>query len=59
MQKGMNFLKGLGIGMVAGAAAAIAGKCLISENSGGIAKGSAKVVKAANEFVDGIQTMFK
>ncbi len=59
MQKGtMSFVKGMGAGMLAGAAVAIVGKTAIS-NTHNITKGSQKVVRAAGDFVDGIQTMFK
>lgn len=59
MQKGMSFVKGVGVGMVAGAAAVIAGKCVLKENQHNVSRGSAKLVKAASDFVDGIQTLFK
>lgn len=59
MQKNiMSFVKGMGAGMIAGAGVTLVGKTMLS-NKHGISKGSAKVVKAAGEFIDGIQTMFK
>ncbi|MCQ2455158.1 MAG: hypothetical protein MJ090_03335 [Clostridia bacterium] len=59
MQKNaMSFVKGMGAGMIAGATVAIVGQTVIG-NSGSISKGSAKVVKAAGDFIDGIQTMFR
>ncbi len=58
MQKGsMSFVKGLGAGMVAGAAAIVVGKVMLEDHKN-ISKGSAKLVKAVGEFVDGVQTMF-
>lgn len=58
MQKGsMSFVKGLGAGMVAGAAAMVVGKVMLEDHKN-ISKGSAKLVKAVGEFVDGVQTMF-
>lgn len=58
MQKGsMSFMKGLGAGMVAGAAAMVVGKVMLEDHKN-ISKGSAKLVKAVGEFVDGVQTMF-
>ncbi|MBO5019111.1 MAG: hypothetical protein J6D52_00460 [Clostridia bacterium] len=58
MQKGsMSFVKGLGAGMVAGAAAVVVGKVMLEDHKN-ISKGSAKLVKAVGEFVDGVQTMF-
>ena len=57
MQNGtMTFMKGLGAGMVAGAAALAVGKVMLNDNN--ITKGSAKLVKAVGDFVDGVQTMF-
>ena len=59
MQNGsMTFIKGLGAGMIAGAAALAVGKVVLKEQKN-IGKGSAKLVKAVGEFVDGVQTMFK
>ena len=53
----MTFIKGLGAGMVAGAAAMVVGKVMLEDHKN-ISKGSAKLVKAVGEFVDGVQTMF-
>ena len=55
---GMSFIKGMGAGMVAGAAAVVVGK-MVMQDKHNISKGSAKLVKAAGEIVDGIQTMLK
>lgn len=58
MQKGsMSFLKGVGTGMVAGAAAIVVGKVMLQNNKN-ISKGSTKLVKAVGEFVDGVHTLF-
>ena len=54
----MSFVKGMGAGMVAGAVAVVAGK-MIMQDKHNISKGSAKVVKAVGEIVDGVQTIFK
>ena len=56
--KGMSFVKGMGAGMVAGAAAVVVSKMILQEKHN-VSKGSAKVMKAAGEIVEGIQTMFK
>ncbi len=53
----MSFIKGLGAGMVAGAAALAVGKVMLQDNKN-ISKGSTKLVKAVGDFVDGVQTMF-
>ena len=60
MQKGttMTFVKGVGAGMVAGAAAVMAGK-MIMQDKHNISKGSAKVVKAVGDIIDGVQTIFR
>ncbi len=59
MQKNaMTFVKGVGAGMIAGAAAMVAGKMIIQDKHN-VSKGSAKVVKAVGEIVDGVQTIFK
>ncbi len=59
MQSGktMTFMKGLGAGMVAGAVALTVGKVMMQDKHN-VSKGSAKLVKAVGEFVDGVQTMF-
>ena len=56
--KGMAFVKGMGAGMIAGAAAVVVSKMMIQDKHN-VSKGSAKVVKAVGEIVDGVQTMFK
>ncbi|MBQ3053070.1 MAG: hypothetical protein IJD55_05170 [Clostridia bacterium] len=53
----MSFIKGMGAGMIAGAAALAVGKVMIKDHKS-ISKGSAKLVKAVGDFVDGVQTMF-
>lgn len=60
MQKSttMSFVKGIGAGMIAGATMVVAGK-MIMQDKHNISKGSAKVVKAVGEIVDGVQTIFK
>ena len=54
----MSFLKGMGAGMIAGAAVITVGKMLLIDQKN-ISKGSAKLVKAVGEMVDGVQTIFK
>ena len=59
MQKGFSsFLKGMGAGMLAGAAAVTVGKVMMSEKHN-VSKGSAKMVKAMGDLVEGVQTIFK
>ena len=54
----MSFIKGLGAGMVAGAAAFAVGTVMMKDHIY-ITKCSARLVKAVGEFVDGVQTMFR
>ncbi len=60
MQKSttMSFVKGVGAGMVAGAAAVVAGKMMLKDKHN-VSKGSSKVVKAVGDIVEGVQTIFK
>lgn len=59
MQSGSkNFIKGMGTGMVAGAAAVVVGKMIVKDKHN-ITKGSTKLIKAMGDIVDGVQTMFK
>ncbi len=53
-----SFMKGMGAGMVAGAAAMVVGKMMIKDHKQ-VEKGGAKVIKAAGELVEGVQTMFR
>jgi len=53
----MSFIKGVGAGMVAGAAAVVVGKVMMKDHKN-LSKGSTKLVKAVGEFVDGVQTIF-
>ena len=59
MQSKGSFFKGLGAGMAAGAAITLAAKTVTGGGKHNITKGSAKLVKAMGEVIDGIQTMFK
>ncbi len=54
----MSFIKGLGAGMIAGAAAFAVGSVMMKDNKN-LTKGSAKLVKAVGEMVDGVQTIFR
>ncbi len=54
----MSFIKGLGAGMVAGAAAVVVGKVVLQDKHN-VTKGSTKLVRAVGDFVDGVQTMFR
>lgn len=54
----VSFAKGIAAGMAAGAVAATVGKAVIN-NRKNISRGSAKVMHAVNEFVNGVQTIIK
>lgn len=56
--KASSLIKGIGIGMLSGAAVTVTTWAL-TKNSHNVTKGSTKVIKAVGEVVDGIQTMFK
>lgn len=56
---GKSFLKGMGAGMAAGAGITVITKMVMKDNKHNLTKGSAKLVKAMGEVVDGIQTIFK
>ena len=59
MQNGTsNFMKGLGAGMIAGATAMVVGKIMLKDHKN-VEKGGTKLIKAASDFVDGVQTMFR
>ena len=59
MQKSSaNYLKGLGTGMIAGATVMVVGKMMIKDRKN-VEKGGTKVIKAAGQIIDGVQTMFK
>ena len=52
-----TFVKGVGAGMLAGAAAVVVGKMMMKDHKN-LERGGAKLLKAAGEMVDGFQTMF-
>ncbi len=56
--KTTSLLKGIGIGMLSGAAVTFTVKALTEDNNK-VAKGSAKAVKAIGEMFTAVQTMFK
>ncbi len=53
-----TFVKGVGAGMLAGAAVTVAAKMVMQDNHN-ISKGSGKIIKAMGDVVDGVQTIFK
>lgn len=54
----MAFIKGLGAGVIAGAATTVVCK-VIMQDKHNISKGSTKLIRAMGDIVDGVQTMFK
>ena len=62
MNKNTNsFLKGVGAGMVAGAAVITAGKMIMSNKNAkrSLSKGTSKAFRAVGDFVEGVQTLMK
>ena len=62
MNKNTNsFLKGMGAGVVAGAAAFTAGKMIMSNKctKHALTKGTSKAFLAVGDFVEGVQTLMK
>lgn len=57
----MSFVKGMGAGMAAGAAAVIAGKMVMQNKSSRrtLTKGTSKAFRAVGDFVEGVQTLLK
>jgi len=56
-----NFIKGMGAGMVAGAAVVTAGKMVMKNKTAKktVTKGTSKALRAVSDFVDGMQTLMK
>lgn len=56
-----SFLKGMGAGVVAGAAMLTAGKMMLSSKSTKrtLSKGTSKAFKAVGDFVEGVGTLMK
>lgn len=59
--KTSSFIKGMGTGMIAGAAVYTAGKMVISNKSAKktVTKGTSKALRAVGDFVEGVQTLMK
>jgi hypothetical protein len=56
-----SFLKGMGAGVIAGAAMLTAGKMIMSNKSTkhALTKGTSKAFRAVGDFVEGVQTLMK
>lgn len=62
MNKNTNsFLKGMGAGVIAGAAVVTAGKIMLNNKSAkhALTKGTSKAFRAVGDFVEGVQTLMK
>lgn len=61
MSKSSNFIKGMGAGMVAGAAVVTAGKMVMKNKAAKktVTKGTSKALRAVSDFVDGMQSLMK
>ncbi len=56
-----QFLKGMGAGVIAGAAAVAAGKMMMQNKrtKHALTKGTSKAFRAVGDFVEGVQTLMK
>ncbi|MBQ4154978.1 MAG: hypothetical protein IJE01_07285 [Clostridia bacterium] len=56
-----SFIKGIGTGMLAGAAMYTAGKMVMSnrQTKKTLSKGTSKAIRAVGDFVEGVQTLMK
>lgn len=54
----MNFVKGMGTGIAAGAVLMTVGR-MVTKKGPSLAKGTSKAVRAVGDFVDGIQSMIR
>lgn len=56
-----NFVKGIGAGMIAGAAVTMAGKMVMQNKCTrrSLTKGTSKAFRAVGDFVEGVQTLLK
>jgi len=62
MNKSTNsFLKGMGAGVIAGAAMITAGKMVLNNKNTkrAVTKGTSKAFRAMGDFVEGVQTLMK
>ncbi len=62
MNKNTNsFLKGMGAGVIAGAAMITAGKMMLNNKNTkrAVSKGTSKAFRAMGDFVEGVQTLMK
>ena len=57
--KNMNFIKGMGAGVITGAAIATATKMMISSNKNSFSKSAGKTMKAVGNIAESIHTMLK
>ncbi len=56
-----SFIKGMGAGMIAGAAVYTAGKMVMNnkQTKKSLTKGTSKALRAVGDFVEGVQTLMK
>lgn len=58
MKSTMNVVKGVGLGMLAGAAVVMVGERMVQTNKKQLKKNAGKAVKAMGDVLDGVQYMF-
>jgi len=54
----MKFLKGMGLGLMAGAAAGVAGCCYIKRHRKGFKRNMSRALRNMSELVDSMNGMF-
>lgn len=59
MKNTMNMVKGVGLGMLAGAAVTMVGSQMMKTDKKQLKKNAGKAIKAMGDVIDGVQYMFK
>ncbi len=59
MKNTMNVVKGVGLGMIAGATVAVVGERMMKTDKKQMKKNAGKAIRAMGEVIDGVQYMFK
>ena len=59
MKNTMNVVKGVGLGMIAGATVAVVGERMMKTDKKQMKKNAGKAIRDMGEVIDGVQYMFK
>lgn len=57
-RSGMRFLKGMGLGLLAGAAAGVTLCCCMKQHKRGFKRSMSKALRNMSDFVDNVNGMF-